>query len=93
MHDGPKQVARDEVFRQYMDGEKLSGPFPSRWTCPEVQPWLYGYDAFQEVADAVKSSPFSEDKQVETELSAKWTPPVLGRVTSWIKTRMSRLSI
>ncbi|KAK6208997.1 hypothetical protein LQW54_006745 [Pestalotiopsis sp. IQ-011] len=93
MRDGPKQVARDKVFRQYMDGEKLSGPFPSRWTCPEVQPWLYGYDAFQEVADAVKSSPFSEDKQVETELSTKWTPPVLGRVTSWIKTRMSRLSI
>ena len=26
-------------------------------TCPEVQPWLYGYDALQEVEKAVGQNP------------------------------------
>lgn len=26
-------------------------------TCPEVQPWLYGYDAIKEVDDAVARNP------------------------------------
>lgn len=26
-------------------------------TCPEVQPWLYGYDAMQEVENAVAANP------------------------------------
>ncbi len=26
-------------------------------TCPEVQPWLYGYDAIREVENAVAASP------------------------------------
>lgn len=26
-------------------------------TCPEVQPWLYGYDAIQEVEKAVTQNP------------------------------------
>ena len=26
-------------------------------TCPEVQPWLYGYDALQEVEKAVVRNP------------------------------------
>ncbi|KAF3000698.1 hypothetical protein E8E13_002413 [Curvularia kusanoi] len=34
-------------------GQELQGSFPSRWTCPEVQPWLYGYDAFKEVETAI----------------------------------------
>lgn len=57
MPDGPRQVARDEVFLSQL-GKELRGPFPSRWTCPEVQPWLYGYDAFEEVRKAVKKDPF-----------------------------------
>lgn len=38
-------------------------------TCPEVQPWLYGYDAIQEVEDAVKRNPevFSEEQGQEQE--------------------------
>lgn len=33
-------------------------------TCPEVQPWLYGYDALQEVEKAVGRNPelFSKKK-------------------------------
>lgn len=38
-------------------------------TCPEVQPWLYGYDAIQEVEDAVKRNPgvFSQEQGQEQE--------------------------
>lgn len=57
MPDGPEQEARDELFLSML-GKEVRGAFPSRWTCPEVQPWLYGYDAFQEVEDAVKNDPF-----------------------------------
>ena len=28
-------------------------------TCPDVQPWLYGYDAYREADAAVKSNPFT----------------------------------
>lgn len=55
--DGPEQEARDSLFLSML-GKELKGPFPSRWTCPEVQPWLYGYDAFKEVDDAVRNQPF-----------------------------------
>ncbi|KAJ3544093.1 hypothetical protein NM208_g3238 [Fusarium decemcellulare] len=48
MHDGSEQEARDALFISQL-GKELKGPFPSRWTCPEVQPWLYGYDADKEV--------------------------------------------
>ncbi|KAK2606858.1 hypothetical protein N8I77_005581 [Diaporthe amygdali] len=57
MLDGPEQEARDDLFLSLL-GKDLTGPFPSRWTCPEVQPWLYGYDAFKEVEDAVRQEPF-----------------------------------
>ncbi|KAL6366015.1 hypothetical protein LRP88_00598 [Fusarium phalaenopsidis] len=59
MPDGPAQEARDKTFLSQLGAEELQGPFPSRWTCPQVQPWLYGYDAFEVVEDAVKNSPFS----------------------------------
>jgi salicylate hydroxylase len=55
--DGPAQEARDRIFLSQLD-RPLRSPFPSRWTCPEVQPWLYGYDAFQEVRSAVEAEPF-----------------------------------
>lgn len=57
MPDGPEQEARDELFLSML-GKEVKGPFPSRWTCPEVQQWLYGYDAFKEVEEAVKNEPF-----------------------------------
>lgn len=51
MRDGPDQEERDaRMLRQL--GHELQGTFPSRWTCPEVQPWLYGYDASKEVEAA-----------------------------------------
>ncbi|KAL6399164.1 FAD binding domain-containing protein [Ilyonectria robusta] len=61
MMNGPEQEARDELFLSQL-GKELKGPFPSRWTCPEVQPWLYGYDAYKEVEEVVKKEPFTEKK-------------------------------
>ncbi|CAN8104108.1 unnamed protein product [Discula destructiva] len=57
MLNGPEQEARDALFLSML-GKEVKGPFPSRWTCPEVQPWLYGYDAFKEVEVAVQEEPF-----------------------------------
>lgn len=57
MPDGPEQEARDKLFLSML-GKDVHGPFPSRWTCPKVQSWLYGYDAFREVEEAVKNDPF-----------------------------------
>lgn len=59
MPDGPQQEERDMIFLSRL-GKELKGPFPSRWTCPEVQPWLYGYDAHKEVDDAVRDDPFED---------------------------------
>lgn len=57
LRDGEEQEERDRVFARWLGrGEELEGSnegFPSRWTCPVVQPWLYGYDAEKEVRDAV----------------------------------------
>ncbi|KAJ1708097.1 FAD binding domain protein [Aspergillus flavus] len=63
MHNGPEQEKRDEIFLSQL-GKEIKGAFPSRWTCPEVQPWLYGYDALQEVEKAVGRNPelFSKKK-------------------------------
>jgi salicylate hydroxylase len=52
MRDGSEQEQRDLLMLSML-GKELKGPFPSRWTCPEVQPWLYGYDAKKEVEAAV----------------------------------------
>ncbi|KAF2187905.1 FAD binding domain-containing protein [Zopfia rhizophila CBS 207.26] len=52
MRDGPEQEKRDELFLSQL-GNEVKGPFPSRWTCPDVQPWLYGYDAQKEVDAAL----------------------------------------
>ncbi len=57
MPNGPEQEARDELFLSQL-GKELNPPFPSRWTCPQVQPWLYGYDAYREVEEAVSKDPF-----------------------------------
>ncbi|KAL0261790.1 hypothetical protein SLS55_003222 [Diplodia seriata] len=55
MPDGPEQVARDELFMSKL-GKEIDCAFPSRWTCPEVQPWLYGYDAWKEVDSALREA-------------------------------------
>ncbi|KAI1814937.1 hypothetical protein GGS20DRAFT_371350 [Poronia punctata] len=57
MRNGPAQEARDELFLSQL-GTEVKAPFPSRWTCPQVQSWLYGYDAYKEVEEAVKKDPF-----------------------------------
>lgn len=60
MEDGPEQEARDQIFASQLGKEEAEVKFPSRWNCPEVQPWLYGYDAYQEVDEAVKQHPISQ---------------------------------
>jgi salicylate hydroxylase len=54
MRNGPEQEQRDRVMLSML-GRELKGSFPSRWTCPDVQSWLYGYDAVKEVEAAVAS--------------------------------------
>lgn len=54
MRNSPEQEKRDELMLRQM-GKELQGAFPSRWTCPEVQPWLYGYDAMKEVEAAMET--------------------------------------
>ncbi|KAF7188087.1 FAD-dependent monooxygenase OpS4 [Pseudocercospora fuligena] len=58
MVDGPEQQARDELMLAQL-GKPIDVKFPSRWQCPEVQPWLYGYDAQKEVDDALRARPLS----------------------------------
>jgi salicylate hydroxylase len=52
MPNGPAQVARDTLMLKML-GKPITSPFPSRWTCPDVQAWLYGYDAVKEVEHAM----------------------------------------
>ncbi|KAJ5927200.1 hypothetical protein N7516_008973 [Penicillium verrucosum] len=61
MADGPEQEARDKIFLSQLGKSKIQGSFPSKWTCPQVQPWLYGYDAFKVVENAVLEYPFMLD--------------------------------
>jgi salicylate hydroxylase len=56
--DGETQRVRDEVFARAQGKEEPEGDYPSRWTCPRVQRWLYGYDAYEEVAGAFARDPF-----------------------------------
>ena len=55
--DGERQEKRDELMLSMLGGE-LKADFPSRWTCPRVQRWLYGYDAYKEVEEGFKARPF-----------------------------------
>ena len=59
MEDGPEQEARDELFASQLGKDEPEVKFPSRWNCPEVQPWLYGYDADAEVDEAIKREALS----------------------------------
>jgi salicylate hydroxylase len=59
MVDGPEQQARDELMLSKL-GKEIDCKFPSRWQCPEVQPWLYGYDAKKETDDALREWPLAQ---------------------------------
>ncbi|KAK3359939.1 hypothetical protein B0T25DRAFT_601178 [Lasiosphaeria hispida] len=57
MEDGKAQEERDALMLGMLGGE-VKAPFPSRWTCPEIQPFLYGYDAYAEAEKAFQADPF-----------------------------------
>ena len=57
MEDGPEQQKRDELFASQLGKDEAEVKLPSRWTCPEVQPWLYGYDAYEEVDQSMSKEP------------------------------------
>jgi salicylate hydroxylase len=57
LEDGEEQESRDRLMLSML-GKELRGDFPSRWTCPRVQRWLYGYDAYQEVEEEFRQNPF-----------------------------------
>jgi salicylate hydroxylase len=55
--DGEEQEKRDALMLGMLGGE-LKADFPSRWTCPRVQRWLYGYDAYKEAEEEYRKDPF-----------------------------------
>ena len=55
--DGKAQVARDAAMLASLGRQPGEG-FPSRWTCPRVQGFLYGYDAYAEAERAYAEDPF-----------------------------------
>jgi salicylate hydroxylase len=57
MLKGPEQKVRDELMLSKL-GKEIDVKFPSRWQCPVVQPWLYGYDAKTETEAALREKPF-----------------------------------
>ncbi|KAI6082073.1 FAD binding domain protein [Hypoxylon rubiginosum] len=57
MPDGTPQEDRDAIFLAAL-GKEPTPHFPSRWTCPTVQPWLYGYNAIEEADKAYEAHPF-----------------------------------
>ncbi|KAK4242544.1 hypothetical protein C8A03DRAFT_11259 [Achaetomium macrosporum] len=57
MEDGEAQEKRDALMMSML-GKEVKAPFPSRWTCPEIQPFLYGYDAYAEAEKAYQENPF-----------------------------------
>ncbi|KAL2196364.1 hypothetical protein P885DRAFT_69429 [Corynascus similis CBS 632.67] len=57
LEDGEAQEKRDALMLSML-GKEIKAPFPSRWTCPEIQPFLYGYDAYAEAEQAYQENPF-----------------------------------
>ncbi|KAL2114553.1 hypothetical protein VUR80DRAFT_4536 [Thermomyces stellatus] len=55
--DGEAQMARDKTMLEALERGPGEG-FPSRWTCPRVQRFLYGYDAYAEAEGAYRRDPF-----------------------------------
>ena len=58
MVNGEEQQKRDELMLSQL-GKEIDVKFPSRWQCPQVQPWLYGYDAKAETEAALRDSPYT----------------------------------
>ncbi|KAK1729846.1 hypothetical protein CaCOL14_003889 [Colletotrichum acutatum] len=59
MPDSPEQERRDEIMTASLaPGEEPRSGFPSRWTCPDIQHFLYSYDAYAEAEAAYKQDPF-----------------------------------
>ena len=58
MEDGEAQERRDALMMDMLEKGEVKAPFPSRWTCPEVQPFLYGYDAYAEAEKAYQQNPY-----------------------------------
>ncbi|CAP72894.1 uncharacterized protein PODANS_2_3250 [Podospora anserina S mat+] len=56
--DGPAQQARDELMTSQLNDDDVRPGFPSRWTDPEIQAFLYGYDAYEEAERAYQESPY-----------------------------------
>lgn len=56
MRDGPEQQARDELMLSKL-GKEIDCKFPSRWQCPFLQPFMYGYDAKAESEMALQKWP------------------------------------
>lgn len=56
MHDGPRQQERD---RQLLEQAPFEG-YPHRWADPVFQPFLYGYDAHEQVETAWKKYKWGE---------------------------------
>lgn len=57
MEDGEAQEKRDALFSSML-GKEVEAPFPSRWTCPETQKFLFGYDAYEEAEKAYQQDPY-----------------------------------
>ena len=64
MLNGKEQEARDELMLS-QSGNNIKVKFPSRWQCPVVQPWLYGYDAKQETDAALRETPLGSRPQAQ----------------------------
>ncbi|WYZ38989.1 hypothetical protein EsH8_III_000903 [Colletotrichum jinshuiense] len=59
MPDGPEQERRDEIMTASLEpGREPQPGFPSRWTCPEIQGFLYSYDAYAEAEKVYNQDPF-----------------------------------
>ncbi|KAK1594749.1 FAD dependent oxidoreductase [Colletotrichum navitas] len=59
MPDGPEQERRDEVMAASLGpGAEPQPGFPSRWTCPEIQRFLYSYDAYAEAEESYNQDPY-----------------------------------
>lgn len=56
MVDGKEQEIRDEILLGVREDPKRD--FPSRWGCPRVQPWLWGYDSYKAAEEAFTAKPF-----------------------------------
>ncbi|KAH7024873.1 uncharacterized protein B0I36DRAFT_416676 [Microdochium trichocladiopsis] len=89
--DGPEQEARDAIFHISQPGAGIREPFPSRWICPTVQQWLFGYDAWREVDLALSRRPFASKRKKDSSIVRKvsWAP---GSVVRQLRASIVKLA-